>query len=707
MKKAVCALLKRAKAAERVHLTVQVSQQAIAQAKLMQRDCSMTTITNSMHTQTSNAAKQDEPKIWNSNVYAKRSRATSSSQENRPAPLPTAALAGLVLFLPIIPGLVMGARGQLLGLLGLLACCCALLRGDVINKYMKYNPKASESTIEEYEFDWIAYLDMNPDVVGPKMDQDFAWQHYYEFGKKEGRHYPRRFPEDRSLANAEKKMIAFVGSLDRRRVSVSERTLLLYYLPTVPDATSHDALMNTFKIFLQAVDKDTLSSNFYWFNVLQGDESPFSRYIPRNRTNVVQLHWEGAIEQNLLQLRTLDLLHGSGMHTAFGSVYFGDVYTRGPLALEANGQWIAAYRSLLNKHNTGLVGASFSCELVPHVQNHSWAIHQNTVPLMLNAFTLSNGYRKWKGIVRYNLQYLSVLVMKKHNISSLLYQNALKEEYFSGRCLTPQGVEASKNPIYWSNLPLSQLVFVPWDYHTYIHQSASMKSAMIAYLYEFHSRSPSAQLFIPETVYGGYMHDLTLQYNYEMYMEAIAAKFAHNHPKNIDADGTGRLGQQVCLLVRSSYIHSKDRNISLLDEDFFSGFDNLAKCKPPCPCCHLYGALSQANFTDGRYISFHTLRTHAPHPQLTPSCAALLRQTDGNWIAYYFITDHFPFSTKLKKILAEFGDSRLQFLHIPRQFRQQVSPALSPCKPPHLMTVRSTQQRMLDTPPRISRSERF
>ncbi|RYH22719.1 hypothetical protein EON65_18820 [archaeon] len=51
----------------------------------------------------------------------------------------------------------------------------------------------------------------------------------------------------------------------------------------------------------------------------------------------------------------------------------------------------------------------------------------------------------------------------------------------------------------------------------------------------------------------------------------------------------------------------------------------------------------------------------------------MLRQSDPNWIAYFFITDHYPLSTKLKAILSSYNDTRLQFLHISKTYRPKVS----------------------------------
>lgn len=42
----------------------------------------------------------------------------------------------------------------------------------------------------------------------------------------------------------------------------------------------------------------------------------------------------------------------------------------------------------------------------------------------------------------------------------------------------------------------------------------------------------------------------------------------------------------------------------------------------------------------------------------------MLRQTDPNWIAYFFVTDQVPFENRLRKILSSYGDRRLQYISI-------------------------------------------
>jgi hypothetical protein len=50
----------------------------------------------------------------------------------------------------------------------------------------------------------------------------------------------------------------------------------------------------------------------------------------------------------------------------------------------------------------------------------------------------------------------------------------------------------------------------------------------------------------------------------------------------------------------------------------------------------------------------------------------LLRQTDPNWEAIFFITDDKPFDARLKEILNQFNDPRVSFFDIPMEFRPAV-----------------------------------
>jgi hypothetical protein len=62
-------------------------------------------------------------------------------------------------------------------------------------------------------------------------------------------------------------------------------------------------------------------------------------------------------------------------------------------------------------------------------------------------------------------------------------------------------------------------------------------------------------------------------------------------------------------------------------------------------------------------------------PYLPLSCppAALLRQTNPLWIAFFFVTDTNPFDQRLRDIVAQYQDPRLVFTPIPNKHKIQVS----------------------------------
>ncbi len=52
---------------------------------------------------------------------------------------------------------------------------------------------------------------------------------------------------------------------------------------------------------------------------------------------------------------------------------------------------------------------------------------------------------------------------------------------------------------------------------------------------------------------------------------------------------------------------------------------------------------------------------------------ALLRQSDPNWGAFFFITDDKPFEKRLNEILGKFSDPRIEYVDVPMIFRPKVS----------------------------------
>lgn len=493
----------------------------------------------------------------------------------------------------------------------------ALARANMMLSYMESSPKAATMTMEEYEFDPLHYMDLHPDMSSAiKGDQSAAWKQYVSWGRKENHAAPRRFPDQASMDKTDSNLQSFIADMDKRAISLSNRTLVIYFVPQPPFDTSIDAMINSIKVIGTAItlDPPTTSSNFYIFNLFGGSDCVFYRYLPIQQGNVGYFNWDGRPQAILTQLRALDLLRGSRRAKAFGSYFFSDVYTRGPLALLEQGSWLMHYRSLLQSSpSVALAGAALSCDMVPHVLGYAFMAAPSALPVILSP--LKEEHRKWRTIARHFAKYYSAIVASNHNISALSHQYLTKEPYFRGNCVLPPEA-TSYDPTTWCKMPLREVLHLPWHWTMYANLCPDLLREMQAFLIDLQNNHPESALFLPESVVGGILHDLTAQYSLEVLRDVQAHRNERNFPQNIDFDGRPLARDQVCLLVRSSFVNSRERNISFLDQDFFSGFDNFVHCK--ClPRCFTY------------LDSFY--------PNMT---IALLRQTDGNWIAYFFITDH-------------------------------------------------------------------
>ncbi|RYH32052.1 hypothetical protein EON65_01170, partial [archaeon] len=299
--------------------------------------------------------------------------------------------------------------------------------------------------LEELEFDWITYLDANVDLQGGVFDKTGAWMHFNAFGRNENRKHSRKYPSKRSLYRSEKKILDLLGLYQRRNVSVSDRTLVIYLLPTLTGDRSMETMVNTIKLFTSAVvmDSGEDTHNFYWINTIKATHNPYLPYFPTSAHNVVIADWAQPLHPQLLTLYTLELLSDHRIAQQFGSILFLDSDTRGPWGYRAGGQWVSVLRNLLygrdeegrgevieedprDHHNIGLAGPIVSCELTPHVQNFSFIMKTTLLSSFLTAFNTSLSYKYLRGVMKYNLQYFSVIVRKEYNISSLLYKQAGK-----------------------------------------------------------------------------------------------------------------------------------------------------------------------------------------------------------------------------------------------------------------------------------------
>jgi hypothetical protein len=489
-----------------------------------------------------------------------------------------------------------------------------------------------EYSEEEVLFDWVAYLDANLDLQYAINDASAAWSHYSTFGKKEQRTFISKIPDVKHVRLAEQKIQGYINIMETQQIPIPNRTLIMYYLPTVQDNyRSTEAVLNTLQLFAAAVISDTgeSSSNLYWINIIEASNNPYLRYLPHGAFNVIIFSWDIPKTQNLITLRTLEYLNlrSQPLSSFLGSVLFLDIDTRGPFLYRHNGEWVSKYRSLLSHDHVGMAGSSLSCELVPHIQNHSYIIQSHLIPLLLQTFSFNKTYKELRALFNYNLQYLSVVIRRTHNITSLLYEHYTNTAYFMNICLTSKQIESHtsdtshlshrssrivlhqqkllgyhvkektpRNPFLWCLLNLTSLIFYPWGGER-SHQRicTPMKHQMNAVLSMLQQQEVYLQLQVPETVQGGLLHDLCLQYEYEVFI-------ASQHPyqrlqlQQEAARGVGGAGKggrkvnQVCLLIRSVFRHRSNNTTAsaanaassgegLLDQDSFQAYDHLIQCE--------------------------------------------------------------------------------------------------------------------------------
>jgi hypothetical protein len=172
--------------------------------------------------------------------------------------------------------------------------------------------------------------------------------------------------------------------------------------------------------------------------------------------------------------------------------------------------------------------------------------------------------------------------------------------------------------------------------------------------------NPGMDLIVPETLKGGELLHLYKDYDKEMWLEAQRlANFGKAIIPLVDYDN---LKDKVCFLCRTAQMHDIQLNRTLVETTVDDGIEGFVSCK--C-LTSLFSA----------FLYLHSFSS------LSPACLfvlivaflALLRQTDPNWEAFFFITDDRPFEKRLQEILSKFNDKRVTFLDIPMKYRPKVS----------------------------------
>jgi hypothetical protein len=250
-----------------------------------------------------------------------------------------------------------------------------------------------------------------------------------------------------------------------------------------------------------------------------------------------------------------------------------------------------------------MVGSSFSCELAPHVQTHFFGIRTTLIPLITKTYDAFHTFDSWPALIRFYEIGLSELVQRSgYNISSLLYQKRLQQDYFTGYCLTAVKFindHTVENPSRWCDIAIEEVVFYKWGgdmLRTNSFICDATKALMRSTLLTLANAMPSeVRLEIPETLRGGSRVDLFKQFEQEMFRETLELSRSQPQPLVSIQSATGRpsmrsklrqrsdrkrMTDKVCLLVRTASVHDIQRNASLMNRDVFNGVDNFIRCKP-------------------------------------------------------------------------------------------------------------------------------
>jgi hypothetical protein len=331
------------------------------------------------------------------------------------------------------------------------------------------------------EFDWRAYLEIYQDIAKHFSTREEALFHFLKFGRKEGRRFPKIFPNQPGLGIAHKKLTKFLRIMEANNIPIEERTFIIYYVDQLDIKNSLEVAVNNVKIFNSSImhdyllfsdnngdesssGKERISKNFYWFNIIGGVDNVLRPYLPLTLSNVAEVEWLLSPGDMFMHFRTLGLFKHT-IETKFGSTVFTNQQVRGPLKADKAGKWIDEYRSLLFSpgNNIGLLGPTLSCEYAPHIQTHLFMIRNSLIPAILAEYTT---FRKFDDSIslqkRYNLGLTEVVQRNGWNVSSFLAAKRYNKPVFDGYCLTKPKDAVSSDPTQWCNIAVEDVLFYKW-----------------------------------------------------------------------------------------------------------------------------------------------------------------------------------------------------------------------------------------------------
>jgi hypothetical protein len=484
------------------------------------------------------------------------------------------------------------------------------------------------------EFDWRAYLELYPDLGKAFTTKEEAWNHFKINGEREGRLFPKLFPNQPGLSVAHKKLLNYVKSLDRRKIPVEERTLVIYNVLRNDASSSYEVIMNNLQIFKSAVqmDSDETSTNFYWFNVISEDN--FLRiHLPKHQWNSAMVERSMAASDLFVHFRTLTLLKHT-LRTKFQAILFLNSGTRGPFLKRQHGEWLKDFRKLLFSGSIGLVGTTMNCEPVPYVHSNIFMIRSSVVSVILSEVFSVPSYKHLlaANITRitftghlltnfgYEIGLTQGLLKNNWNISTILYEKrssllATSEEpnYFTGACLPGMKLlnhslaPIVKNPIRWCDLKIEEINFFYWSNEILTHYEHMVCNDLVIYmsslLTNLQKQEPDLTMYVPEAIKASRIFNLFRQYSQEIMNPeirfplpiknttvALGDNLQHSvvgeSPETVE-----KYDNRVCFLIRTAEMHdietinnNKFRSYSDLSSfviDLYddTGINDIVKCK--------------------------------------------------------------------------------------------------------------------------------
>lgn len=345
------------------------------------------------------------------------------------------------------------------------------------------------------------------------------------------RHKPLGVPHHGNLNETSEKITRKIEKFQELGVPLKKRNLIIYHVGRIKEGVNGmDVATNNIKLFASALmsHKDGSQQDaFYLFNVEDGKENPYRKFLPTHHPNVGVIDWQHVNEEMDLNMRTLRLL-GLPLINSFKSLFFLSIDVRGPLVHRQNGEWLVEFRKLLDANNVGMVGPVITCEGSPHVSTYMFGWRSKLFNLLWedeNALEhLGNS-----DFVRSN----------RFNISAVMYDRKYRTPYFDGRC--PIGcasqVQPTLNPFSWCNVLPSETIFTYWGGDIvrslgYLckHTLALMRDTL-ANIADAH---PEIGLIVPETLAGGRLRELYKEYNEELYMDRIRPGPQYGHVESME-----------------------------------------------------------------------------------------------------------------------------------------------------------------------------